>query len=250
MTNNEDDRIQVFLSTIDDIDFSLKSMESYLTLIKDADRQKKIRDVRYEDDKKRSIVSGLLIQYCFHRWLEYNEMRPVDSFHCGKGQYGKPYIEGYEEFHFSISHGGRYVVCAVAKDEVGIDVEERVSKKDVLKLANRFYTESEYKKISQISDREKQEVFFTRLWTMKESYIKYLGRGLGYGMNGFEAEAFEPLSEFTDIAIHTIKNPAEERKTSVCEYFILTGVNISVCCNYGKTFTKPEIITLEQLMND
>ena len=42
-----------------------------------------------------------------------------------KGENGKPYLHGYPEIHFNISHSGAYAVCALAGIPVGIDIQIR-----------------------------------------------------------------------------------------------------------------------------
>lgn len=82
-----------------------------------------------------------------------------------KNEHGKPYLEGNPLF-FNLSHSREIAVLAVCEREVGIDVE---------KLVPRSYGGI----LRRCSERERAEIrtpndFLTH-WTVKESFVKYLG---------------------------------------------------------------------------
>ena len=126
-----------------------------------------------------------------------------------KDENGRPYIEQADtapRFDFSLSHAGRHiaVILAVAENSsevprVGIDVEiphERISKE---KLASRFFSSEEKTRLAecQYSDRE-----FLRIWTRKESYLKFVGTGLSGGMKEANTENADALGvTFTEYGI-------------------------------------------------
>ena len=41
-----------------------------------------------------------------------------------KGEHGKPFFTLQPKIHYNISHSGKYVVCVIAGEEVGIDIQE------------------------------------------------------------------------------------------------------------------------------
>ncbi|XP_023637795.1 uncharacterized protein LOC17884708 isoform X2 [Capsella rubella] len=104
-----------------------------------------------------------------------------------KNMYGKPEVDwqNYKNcndppLHFNISHTDSLVACGVTVHvPVGIDLEdkERKIKHDVLTLAERFYSTDEVKFLSTIPDPEVQRKEFIKLWTLKEAYVKALGKG-------------------------------------------------------------------------
>ncbi|MDP4153588.1 MAG: 4'-phosphopantetheinyl transferase superfamily protein [Bacillota bacterium] len=87
---------------------------------------------------------------------------------------GKPYLDCDD--YFNISHSGELAVCAVGDKKVGIDVE-RLRTADMA-LARRFFCESEIKYLDRLDGTEKNSEF-TRIWTMKESYVKCSGMSIG-----------------------------------------------------------------------
>ena len=40
------------------------------------------------------------------------------------GEHGKPFLTLQPKIHYNISHSGKYVMCIIAGEEVGIDVQE------------------------------------------------------------------------------------------------------------------------------
>lgn len=93
---------------------------------------------------------------------------------------GKPELRGIGT-RFNLSHSGDYAACALSDGAVGIDIQRAEEYR--AKLAKRFFTQEEFCSIEESADCDYS---FTRLWTLKESYIKYLGTGLRRPLNSFE----------------------------------------------------------------
>ncbi|KAJ6756067.1 PHOSPHOPANTETHEINE TRANSFERASE [Salix purpurea] len=82
--------------------------------------------------------------------------------------------------HFNISHTSSLIACGVTVNSpFGIDVEEkqRKIKNNILAFARRYFSLYEVENLSTISDSEVQRQEFVKLWTLKEAYVKALGRG-------------------------------------------------------------------------
>jgi 4'-phosphopantetheinyl transferase len=130
------------------------------------ERQKRIHNMKQEKSRKQSMGVGLLLQ----KVLALYHMQDSDVF---VDEHGKPKVEGLE---FSLSHSGNLVVCAVSHEPVGCDVEE--IRKAPERVAERYFSCGEQEYLSQFAEEEYDRAFF-RLWTMKESYVKMTGEGLG-----------------------------------------------------------------------
>ena len=78
---------------------------------------------------------------------------------------------------FSLSHAGDLALCAVSGVPVGCDIE--LVKDAPLEIAPRIFCPGERAYLRNArDDKEAQRRFFT-LWTLKESYMKMTGEGLG-----------------------------------------------------------------------
>ena len=87
---------------------------------------------------------------------------------------GKPLCEG---ICFNLSHSGEYVLCAVSETPVGCDIEK--AENAPFEITDSIFLPSERKYIAEAQNDEDKTRRFFRLWTMKESYIKMTGEGLG-----------------------------------------------------------------------
>ncbi|MGX5475558.1 4'-phosphopantetheinyl transferase family protein [Bacillus toyonensis] len=130
-------------------------------------------------DINRTLIGELLIRslICQKYKIKNEEIKFIYN------EYGKPFFQNFSDFHFNISHSGEWVVCATANSNVGIDIE-RVSDIEALKLANEFFSDEEFYDIPSMNSDEQINYFYD-IWTLKESYIKTIGKGLYIPLNSF-----------------------------------------------------------------
>ena len=98
------------------------------------------------------------------------------------GRHGKPSLAGLrgavEKVRFNLAHSHDSALIAVARNrEVGIDLERVRDNFEGLKLAERFFTPSEFERLRHLPSDQANRFFFT-LWTSKEAYLKATGAGL------------------------------------------------------------------------
>lgn len=91
----------------------------------------------------------------------------------------KPYFKDMQDVHFSISDSGDYWACAFAPREIGLDIQ-KIQKVKAERISKRFFHPLEVEWLTENGWDQ-----FFRIWTRKESYIKYTGRGMSDGLNGF-----------------------------------------------------------------
>jgi 4'-phosphopantetheinyl transferase len=89
---------------------------------------------------------------------------------------GKPRLEPPSPLRFNLSHSGDLGLIAVASErEVGVDLEDVTSHRDVEALARRTLLASERAALEEADDRA---LAFHRQWVAKEAFAKATGRGL------------------------------------------------------------------------
>ena len=161
------------------VDISRAHEGDYRRLYEQASPERKARadGCRKQEDALRCVVSDALLRRAlttaFGHW---------EGFQICRTDLGKPFLEGQPQFHFSISHSGPYVALAYGKEELGLDVQVIEEKRAVCALARRFFTAEETDFLAQQPDFTHG---FFRIWTAKESYIKYLGTGLQTPLHSF-----------------------------------------------------------------
>ncbi|HAJ96652.1 MAG TPA: phosphopantetheine-protein transferase [Ruminococcus sp.] len=90
---------------------------------------------------------------------------------------GKPYFTEFPDVHFNLSHCNGMAVCLLSKYECGVDVEQ--CRKLRPKVVEKVFSPDEKRALK---ETDNPDFLFTRLWTLKESYVKALGKGIAYPM--------------------------------------------------------------------
>ncbi|MBR5235825.1 MAG: 4'-phosphopantetheinyl transferase superfamily protein [Clostridia bacterium] len=143
-----------------------KFQEAYLKM--NTERKQKIDRYRFDSDKRLSLGAGLLLQ-------EGLSELGISAYSLSFGKHGKPYLKGQNHLFFNLSHSGTVAVCAFFNREVGVDIQKM--KPVSQKLMKKVTSEEEFAYFMTLDEVEQQEKF-ARLWTVKESYMKYSGTGL------------------------------------------------------------------------
>lgn len=89
---------------------------------------------------------------------------------------GKPFVAA-KNVYFSISHSADRCICAVARREVGADIQKRVRPSE--RLIERVCSPAEAELLGTAED---PAAAFTDMWALKESYVKLTGEGLSRGL--------------------------------------------------------------------
>ncbi len=94
----------------------------------------------------------------------------------GYGDGGKPFLENYPDIHFNFSHCRDVAVCCLSDEEVGVDVENVFAFDE--ELARAICNDDEYRWIGSFPEPGERAKNLTKLWTRKESVVKWRGTGL------------------------------------------------------------------------
>lgn len=155
------------------------SSNKYVNLLNciSTERREKIFKYKKQEDKVRSLFTEVLLRVMINRHSKLKDKEINFKYN----KYGKPKLACNFGLEFNISHAGEFIVVVIDMYNVGVDIE-RCSKIDFLEIAKRFYTEEEY---SYILNQEKKDqlYMFYKIWTLKESYVKFIGEGLSFPIN-------------------------------------------------------------------
>ena len=125
-----------------------------------------------------------------------------------KNGYGKPYVENIYKINeksetektemdialfFSLSHSENMIICAVACFNLGADCQKKNTDdiKQCKKIAGRFFSAKENAFLNgflapEPDAKEKEYIDnFFKIWSKKEAYVKYTGKGMAEGMKNF-----------------------------------------------------------------
>lgn len=203
-------------------------------------RQKKIDSFRFTEGKLLSLGAGLMLrQACLDAGLEADE--EISVLPSGKSEF-----KNHPDMHFSISHSGKYALCMISDCKIGCDIQ--VFEKPRLNIASRFFSEEENRQLEKCKSPQEKEALFFTLWTLKESFVKTLGKGIDDDFGKFSIICNDSISvkqPFNDklysfgsldfdkgyCASYCIENAT---LPDVSNYFYLTEDSLGQCL-YGNT---------------
>ena len=167
-------------------------------------RYEKAMTYRFLSDRKRCVRAYMLLWAGLSR--EYGaENAPLFDILS----HGKPVLRGCPDLHFSLSHSGNAVLCALDRHPVGADIE-MIRRRSLEHLLSVF-SDRERASIEQAAS---PELCFIRLWTRKESYLKLTGEGL----TGTKALREIPTEDTDMVHFETVIREAEDFLYSVCQW--------------------------------
>lgn len=188
-------------------------------------RREKIDAFRFEKDKRLSLAAGILLRTALER-------AGAGEGELSFGQNGKPHLPG-GGVEFNLSHSGRLAVCAVSGRPVGADVEAFRHFDE--KLLRRICHERELANLRERAEPEEGDRVFTELWTLKESFMKYLGAGLLLPPREIFIERGDTLRAVCE------RFPDDAREVYFTQYAV-EGHALSVCSPYREFAAETEWI--------
>ncbi|MGE6379151.1 4'-phosphopantetheinyl transferase family protein [Peribacillus muralis] len=218
---------------------AVREVEALDELLTHVSTERKIRLKRYHkvDDAYRSIIGDLLLQFILQK--RYGSF--MGGVEIETNSYGKPFLSSHPAIHYNISHSGDYVACALHDEEVGVDIE-KTGPFD-LELAKGFFTEEEYGQVWEAGDRL---AAFYDMWTLKESYIKAVGKGLSIPLRDFNVSR----SGMDDIQLTDVHSNKPITDYTCKQYRVDSEYSLAVCAHLGSAagfIDKPVYFTFERI---
>ena len=143
------------------------------------ERKQRSEGLLRQEDRLRCVAAEALLKAALG----------TSCFRTGVSEFGKPYVSDHPGFFFNLSHSGRYVVLAYGDTEVGVDVQQHTDG-NWEALARRWLAPDEQAWVR--SGEEDARKRFFEIWTAKESYVKFLGKGLHMDLRSFSVLAPPP----------------------------------------------------------
>jgi 4'-phosphopantetheinyl transferase len=162
---------------------SQDAFDVYLALLPENDQLKIRRFVHWRDAHLSLFGRLLLIEGLTQRGYCPDKIKHLDQTY-----YSRPFFK--DGPNFNISHSGRFVICILADDKIGVDVEE-IRPVDIKDFRSQW-TEVEWNCIANDNDPLYQ---FYRYWTRKEAIIKADGRGMHLPLNTFDVSSTQVISD-------------------------------------------------------
>jgi 4'-phosphopantetheinyl transferase len=96
-----------------------------------------------------------------------------------KGEHGKPSLVSRPDIHYNLSHANGVCACVADRDECGIDCETVRPYRP--RVTQRVFSAEEQAVLAALPEGER-DMYFFRIWTLKEAFVKAIGVGVSYPM--------------------------------------------------------------------
>ena len=149
---------------------------NYLKKFVSIDTLNQVKNYKSQAIQQNKIIGEAMIRILLEKYFG------IKDANIKKTIYGKPYVDNNNVF-FNISHSGEYIICAISNQQIGVDIEK--IGKNKMHVAHRFFHINEINILKKLNEKAQTNVFF-KLWSAKESYIKYTGSGLSTPLSDFE----------------------------------------------------------------
>ncbi len=154
----------------------------------------------------------------------------IERYTLGKGSHGKPFLSSCRDIKINLSHCTGLAVCSAGDVTIGVDCEKLRTVRDG--VVRRVFTESER---LETKSSNNPDLTFTRFWTLKESFVKAVGRGVSYPMKN-AVFSFDGSYIYSNI-----------KGACFRQWVILDKYVISLCCAAAECEASLNIITEKAL---
>ncbi len=181
-------------------------------------RKSKIDKLKKRNDKNLSLAVGIIMQ-AYLKQLNLSEQKMRYSTKAN----GKPFFTDYSNLYFNASHSGNVAVCVFSDGEIGCDVQKLTNANK--NIAKRYFTQYEYDFIfNSLNSNEA----FTRIWSIKEAFLKLEGTGLGGGLSNINVMIDEDIAKINSSDVNIKEYRFEEYFISVCSYQKIMAKDIKI----------------------
>lgn len=154
----------------------------------------------FSADRLRHLLTRFFLRRVMAAYLNQDAGRLEFS----QNTYGRPALSGHQNYialDFNVAHNEDYIVCAVSRNgRVGVDIEN-YRKPCNLALAEDFFAHQELAQLLARNDTQRDK-HFCELWTLKESFIKAVGKGMAIPLDAFYFQFDEDSHAFSDPEKH------------------------------------------------
>lgn len=145
---------------------------------------KKLQQFKFQEDQVCYLVSHTMLRVLLGEYLH----QPASEIRFRFGVQGKPFLNTQSNsIYFNLTHTKELIAIIVSSDECGVDAEKIDREFPAIELGKDFFSIEEYHKLLTLSGEEQLRYFF-QLWTLKEAYLKGIGKGI---VNGLSEPSFQ-----------------------------------------------------------
>lgn len=169
--------VEIYCMDIQEIKMSILDSEKILSAISSKKRTR-VCSTQNPNHYIPSIIADLLVI----KGVRDITGKTIKNVQYSYNEYGKPFLNPEIGVHFNITHSERFVIVAFSHYNIGIDIEKI---RDInLKIVDQIFSAQEQEFLENVPQIKRLNYFYL-IWTLKESYIKALGKGLSIPLQTF-----------------------------------------------------------------
>ena len=180
MAELDPDSVHIWHVDLDVTDSLYQELRSVLT----DDERRRADRFRMDRPRRQFTVARGTLRRVLSRYLD----TPPTDIRLTYDMHGKPRLAGVADgdgLCFNVSHSHSLALLAIARRQVGVDVEYLHRQVRHEALANRFFSQYEASALQRLSPDQRRAAFFA-CWTRKEAFVKAKGAGLQLPLNQFD----------------------------------------------------------------
>jgi 4'-phosphopantetheinyl transferase len=167
------DKVEIWRANLD----QPKSCQAQLAATLSREEQTRAERFHFDLHRQRFITGRGILRNILSRYLG-KDPRELEFCYSDRGKPSLVSKNTKFDLRFNLSHSQDLALYAIALDrDLGIDLEFIRQNNDAVKIAQRFFSPHEYKKLLALAEDQQQRAFFD-IWTCKEAYLKATGEGL------------------------------------------------------------------------
>ncbi len=148
----------------------------------DPDERERARRFAFADDRRRYQMAHAALRLVLGHCLDEDP----HALRFERGRHGKPRLARHlSDLEFNLSHSGERGLIAVARRDVGIDIEVHRPDVEIEKLAALVLSTAEQCAFNGLPGGSRRAAFY-RAWARKESFVKAIGEGLTCPLDSFD----------------------------------------------------------------
>ncbi|API91263.1 4'-phosphopantetheinyl transferase superfamily protein [Virgibacillus sp. 19R1-5] len=204
-----------------------KQIQSFLHILPKEEKRRLLR-IKNKKSFYQSLLGKILIRYVLIKNYNYT----LNNINIRLGEFGKPYLADTNNINFNIAHSHNLVAAIFDNlHTVGIDIEKKVNID--LGIIGGVFCDFERDVFEAKSVNEKLDYFYD-IWTLKECYLKNIGKGLSVPLTSFG---------FKKINSNYVIDNRDEESYKFENYDVNTNYLLSTCVN-NLDFNSSELLHL------
>lgn len=186
--------VDVWFANLKEVFAEIGNLQTFVSILSMSENDRAQR-FKQEIHRHRFILARGLLRLLLGHYTGQNPAH-IEFIYSDRGKPSLKASQTISNLAFNLSHSQDYVLYAFGHHPLGVDLEHITPKRDVLGIAQRFFSATELTILEQLSPPDRA-ITFLRYWVCKEAYVKATGEGLADRLQQIEIDLY-PYPKIND----------------------------------------------------